>query len=194
MKKLLFFASVFLPISLAMSSAEEKNPARAPEVIYQSQAPLPKGWPTPGPYNKVVKKSYPAYRAAVTGGSSGFAFMRLFRHIKREDIPMTSPVEMDFDEEKTKLTSMSFLYQDQTIGELGKDGSKIEVRDIPAYEVFTYAWMGERSKTNMAKAKAEIFKELAKQKREYSTMRVLGYNGPSVPDAKKTFELQALLK
>lgn len=177
-----------------MSFAEKPQNAQ-PEPKYQSQAPLPKGWPTPGPYYQVVQKSYPASRAAFTDGSSGFAFMRLFRHIKREEIPMTTPVEMKLEGDgKPKLTQMAFLYQDQDVGEIGADGRKIEVKDVPACKVLTYAWMGERSKENIAKAKAAIMKELASKKLQYSSMRVFGYNGPSIPDEKKTFELQAVLK
>ena len=49
----------------------EENPAKdaakqAGASRYISEAPLPKGWPEPGPYKQVTRKSYPAYRAAFT--------------------------------------------------------------------------------------------------------------------------------
>ena len=68
-----------------MNYAEEKV---APKPAYVDEAPLPKGWPKPGPYNQVSEKKYPAYRAAITEGTgSSFAFWRLFRHIQKNNIP-----------------------------------------------------------------------------------------------------------
>ncbi len=167
-----------------------------PEPAYLSEAPLPKGWPKPGPYNQVSEKKYPAYRAAVTLGK-GEAFWRLFRHITKNNIPMTSPVEMGMKNEEGKALSrysMAFLYQGQEVGETGADGSKVEVKDVPAAKALSYAWQGDDSKSNIKKAKEALFTELKKRKLEYSSIRMLGYNGPQVPNAKKTWELQAMLK
>ena len=178
-----------------MSDAKEKA---APKPAYVAEAPLPKGWPKPGPYNQVSEKKYPAYRAAVTTGKgSSFTFWRLFRHIKKNNIPMTSPVEMGMKNEEGKslsMQSMAFLYQGQDVGKAGADGNKIEVKDVPAAKALSYAWQGDDSKATIKKAKEALMAELKKRKLEYSSMRLLGYNGPGVPKEKKTWELQAMLK
>ena len=177
-------------------SAEEAGQKEKPKYI--SEAPLPKGWPQPGPYNQVSEKRYPAYRAAFTNGKgSSFAFWRLFRHIKRQEIPMTSPVEMGMEQKDDKRlgkTSMAFLYQGQDVGKTGPDGAKITVKDVAATRALSYAWQGDDSKANIAKAKQSLFEELKKRKLEHASIRLLGYNGPGVPRDKKTWELQAIIK
>ena len=62
MKKLLAFLLLTATPSCFAQDTEEGKPS------YQSEAPLPKGWPAPGPYDKVSEKNYPKYRAAVTTG------------------------------------------------------------------------------------------------------------------------------
>lgn len=166
---------------------------------YVAEAPLPKGWPKPGPYNEVSLKRFPAYRVAYTDAfSSGFAFWRLFRHIKREGIPMTSPVEMGMKEkgskgEKLGMKSMGFLYQDEEVGKLGKDGKKIEVRDVPAMQAFSYTWQGDKNGTTMQKAKLALDEAVQKAGLRSEDYRVMGYNGPRTPDAKKTWEMLLVL-
>ena len=68
-----------------------------------------------------------------------FAFFPLFNHIKRRDIAMTSPVEMNYDglgePGATKPTgwTMSFLYRTLELGTEGTDANdeRIFVEDIP---------------------------------------------------------------
>ena len=53
----------------------DENPAKhaakqAGSSRYISEAPLPKGWPEPGPYKQVTRKSYPDYRAAFASSNS----------------------------------------------------------------------------------------------------------------------------
>ncbi len=57
-----------------------KNQQRTAEgAAYLSESPLPDGWPEPGPFNQVVRKKYPAYRAAFsTGCGINRPFGRLF--------------------------------------------------------------------------------------------------------------------
>jgi hypothetical protein len=69
--------------------------------FYIAEARLPEGFPAPGPIGKVVIKEYPAYRAARTAPADSTAgqnemFWPLFQHIKRNEIAMTAPVEMEF--------------------------------------------------------------------------------------------------
>jgi hypothetical protein len=173
--------------------AQEK-PAPAP--AYVSEAPLPKGWSTPGPYDEVTRKTLPAYRAAFTKtGGRGGSFWTLFMHIKKNDIPMTAPVEMSMTEKDASLemASMAFLYQNDKVGTAGQAG-EVEVKDVSAADVLSYTWQGTDSKANVSKAKEAIDAALAEKKLTLDRYRLLGYNGPSTPKNKATWELQALLK
>ncbi len=178
-----------------MNHAGEQNAAKP---AYVSESPLPKGWPMPGPYDQVTEKKYPAYRAAVTKGKgSSFAFWRLFKHIKNNNIPMTAPVEMRMKDEDGKalaMDSMAFLYQDLAVGEKGSDGAKVTVVDVAAAKALSYAWQGDRDKKTIQRAKDELLAELSNKQLKHSSFRLLGYNGPSVDKDKKTWELQAILK
>lgn len=169
---------------------------RAVEPKYISESPLPEGWPEPGPFNQVALKKYPAYRAAFTRGKRpNGEFMTLFRHIKRNEIPMTAPVEMKLDPESKEspdMEQMAFLYQNQSVGRTGADGEEVEVRDVPSSEALSYAWQGPRSMAG--KAREAVDAELAKLGRKAREYRLLGYNSPFVPRAKQTHELQAVLE
>ena len=182
----------------ASKSDGRKNPAPPAVPKYKEESPLPKGWPEPGPFYQVVRKKYPAYRAAFTKeGSPNGGFMKLFKHIQRNDIPMTAPVEMkldDADSKRVKMEQMAFLYQSPEVGKTGADGEEVEVRDIPAMEALSYAWQGARNDAATAKAREAIDAELSKQKLKASGYRLLGYNSPFVPRAKQTHELQALIE
>ena len=161
------------------------------------EAELPKGWPAPGPYDEVTKKEYPVYRAAFTeNGGQTRSFWTLFQHIKSKDIPMTAPVEMKMGEKdgEMEMTSMGFLYQDISVGEEGADGEKVEVTDVPAMTVLSYAWMGPNNNKAVEKARAALNTKVAEMEVEVEGYRLLGYNGPGTPKSKRTHELQAILK
>ncbi len=167
------------------------------EPKYLSESPLPKGWPEPGPYGQITRKDYPAYRAAVTADSrANGGFWRLFKHIERNNIPMTSPVEMKLDNadaKGVKMEEMAFLYQSPEVGKPGADGENVEVKDMPALSVLSYTWQGGRDNASVAKARALLDAELTKQHLTATGYRLLGYNSPFVPKSKQTFDLQALL-
>lgn len=175
--------------------AMHSQPVAAP--AYRAESPLPEGWPQPGPFNQVVRKKYPAYRAAFTAEASpNGGFMRLFKHIKRNNIPMTAPVVMKLGGSEAAadgMEEMEFLYQNKSVGKTGADEGGVEVRDVPAIETLSYAWQGPRSEASIDKARAAIDVELAGQKLKASGYRLLGYNSPFVPRGKQTHELQALL-
>jgi hypothetical protein len=194
-------------VSLATASAdpasksggEVRKPVgegRAPE--YRAESPLPKGWPEPGPFDQVVRKKYPAYRAAfTTEGSPNGGFWKLFKHIERKGIPMTAPVEMKLDageQKKAKMEQMAFLYQSPEVGATGPDGAQVEVRDVPAREALSYTWQGGRDNAATSRARKALDEELAKLGLKASGYRLLGYNSPFVPRSRQTFELQALLE
>ncbi len=176
-----------LSLLLCLSAAAEDSPP-----VYRDEASLPKNWPKPGPYNQVSQKTYPAYRAAFTDGKGTTgAFWRLFRHIQRNDIPMTAPVEMAMKD--GSMTSMAFLYQNIEVGTTGPDGEKIQVRDVPALKALSYTWMGPRNKKSLKKAKEALEKALGEKNLTAKSFRLLGYNGPRTPKKKRTHELQAIL-
>lgn len=188
-KFIISFLITLLPMAL-QADPEQKAPK------YVAEAPLPKGWPQPGPYNKVVEKKFPAYRAAYTAGKDeNFAFWRLFRHIKSQDIPMTSPVEMEMqkDGDKLSMKSMGFLYQNTAVGKTGNEGNKIKVTDVPAMKTLSYTWQGRKNSKIIKTAKVALDTELKKRGIESDDYRVMGYNGPGVPRNKKTWEMIVVL-
>ena len=183
---------------LAASDAPAQNPTPTQPPAYVDEAPLPKGWPKPGPYDQVSEKSYPPYRAAFTTAKrENGAFGTLFSHIQKNDIPMTAPVEISMaegDDQNLRQTSLAFLYQDTAVGKTGADGANIEVRDVPAMKTLSYTWQGDRNEANIAKAKVALEAALKDRKIEAKEFRLLGYNGPGIPETKRTWELQALLR
>lgn len=192
-------AMTILPGAAQPASKHFAKPAGpASEPIYLSESALPKGWPAPGPFNQVTRKEYPAYRAAFTPSSSpNGGFWTLFKHIKRNGIPMTSPVEMTLKDESgggMKMERMGFLYQSPEVGKSGADGEAVSVRDVPALCVLGYTWQGPRGEVEVAKARAAIDEVLAEKKLKAAGYRLFGYNSPSVPRTKQTYELQAILK
>lgn len=107
---------------------------------------------------------------------------------------MTAPVEMAVDpKDPDKRETMAFLYQSQEVGALGEDGKQIEVKDMAPEKALSYTWQGRDSQENLAVAKAALDAELAQRKIAASSIRLLGYNGSSVPRSKQTWELQAIL-
>jgi hypothetical protein len=197
MKNATLSIAILLALNSCASWAEENPATETPAPAYVSEAPLPEGWPTPGPYDKVTTKKMPGYRAAFTDKSiQTMAFWTLFSHIKKNDIPMTSPVEMAMEGEETALerASMAFLYQNGKVGTAGAAGKNVEVRDVPSQEVLSYTWQGDDTKENVAKAKTAIDAAIAEKKLTLERYRLLGYNGPATPRNKATWELQAILK
>lgn len=181
------FFPLFALVAACNLQAEEKA-LTAPK--YVDEATLPEKWPAPGPFNKVEKKAYPAYRAAFTNGKGETSsFWSLFSYIRKHDIPMSAPVEMAMSKDDT----MTFLYQNGKVGAKGSDGTKVEVRDVPAVDALSYAWQGDDSKENIAKARTALKESIESNKVESSGYRLLGYDGPGTPRSERTWELQALL-
>jgi hypothetical protein len=182
----------------SMAMGEEASAKQAGSSRYISEAPLPKGWPEPGPYKQVTRKSYPDYRAAFTVSQKpNGSFRTLFSHIKSKGIPMTAPVEMKMREgEKNgmQMEGMAFLYQNTKVGQTGNDGESVVVRDVPAQEALSYAWQGLRSKSSIARARKALDEALAAQGLKASGYRLLGYNSPFILPWRQTHELQALLR
>ncbi len=189
------FILVLACLAAANAPAQTNTPTQSP--AYVDEAPLPKGWPKPGPYDQVSEKSYPSYRAAFTTVKrENGAFGTLFSHLQKNDIPMTAPIEISMaegDGQNLRQTSLAFLYQDTAVGKTGADGANVEVSDVPAIKTLSYTWQGDRNEANIAKAKAALEAALKDRQIEAKGFRLLGYNGPGIPEIKRTWELQALL-
>jgi len=88
----MFVAMVALP---PLTIQAQEVPMARPMMI--SEAKLPVGFPAPGPVGEVIVKTYPAHRLArvrAERNNDNGMFMQLFRHIERQEIAMTAPVEM----------------------------------------------------------------------------------------------------
>jgi hypothetical protein len=165
------------------------------------EAPLPEGFPAPGPIGKVLVKKYPAYRLARTpmkGPQQNAAFWTLFKHIQTNEIEMTAPVEMTYkagEQQELNAESMAFLYQSTKLGKTGEDGN-VQVIDVPAMTVVSVGVRGSYNKADMAEAVKQIDAWLADHK-EYERAgdpRYMGYNSPMVMPIKRYGEVQIPVK
>ncbi len=179
------------------------------------EADLPDGFPPPGPVGEVIVKTYPPYRMALVEGSAlgqsadqDDMFGPLFRHIQRNDIPMTAPVEMGYpataSAEATdgpdtptarRPASMAFLYGDPAVGAPGPDprDSRVVVKDAPAVVVISVAVRGSYSDRNFEWGLARLESWLAENSGRYRPVgepRYLGYNSPFVPSFLRLGEVQ----
>jgi hypothetical protein len=160
--------------------------------LYIPEAKQPEGFPKPGKVGEIIVKSYPAYRAAVVKRSdttSSQMFRTLFNHIKKNDIKMTAPVEMTFDDRGE--SSMAFLYREADIGKLGSDGD-VQVADNPANTVLSIAVRGAYSKENWEQKVAKLKRWLGEHKAWQATgpSRYFGFNSPFVPKFLRYGEIQ----
>jgi uncharacterized surface protein with fasciclin (FAS1) repeats len=152
------------------------------------EAPLPAGFPGPGPVGRVVTKEYPAYRAARAAGGER-SFWTLFQHIQSHDVKMTAPVEMTLDDE-LKSVDMAFLYERPEQGASGMQG-RVAVLDLHALRVLSIGLRGERDEVSLRLARRLLEERMAKDGLEPAgSHRVLGYNSPMVPASQRFWELQ----
>ena len=181
---------------LAVRTATE-NRVSADEFQPIKEAEMPKGFPTYTPVGQVEIKRYPAYRKASASGPA--EFWTLFQHIKKNNVTMTAPVEMDYGDlraAKNKERSMSFLYERPDQGSAGKQGN-VEVIDVPAMTVVSVGCRGARTTSAIAEAREKLVTWLDHKKGEYvaaGPMRIMGYNSPFVPRDRSFFEVQIPLK
>jgi hypothetical protein len=151
------------------------------------EAPLPEGFPGPGPLGRVVVKSYPRYRAARAEG--GNSFWTLFQHIKKHDVQMTAPVEMTMSDE-LRETDMAFLYEGPEQGEAGLDG-RVRVLDLEPMTVLSIGMRGNQGREAVSRGRAWIDAVLERDGWvRAGPWRTLGYNSPMVSAARRYWELQ----
>ena len=159
------------------------------------EAPLPEGFPPPGEVGKIIIKEYPAYRAARTAMRSmdedNGAFGKLFRHITTNNVKMTAPVEMTFEQQSAEPVAMAFLYESPSQGKARRDGD-VEVIDLPAVTVVSIGVRGNYSDDRRETA-IEKLKNWVNAGGEYEMIgapRVMGYNSPFVLPTLRFAEVQ----
>ena len=172
------------------------------------ESPLPDGYPEPTPFGAIDIKEYPSVRRAelTSKDDSGMGmvagFFPLFNHIKKRDIAMTAPVEMDLpglykdflkDEPAEEgPTTMSFLYRSSKLGPVGKDG-KIVVRDAAPVTVLS---IGTKGASDMA-ADLDVLRTWLKGQEEWEVAgdpRMFVYNGPFIDPAWRWSEVQVPIR
>jgi hypothetical protein len=154
---------------------------------------LPNGYPVPTPPGALEIKSYPPVRLAeVTSNGnpdSGMnrAFWPLFRHIQRNNIPMTSPVEVSYsgltrsEPTKPRSWSMAFLYRTPEAHATGIEG-EVSVRDSGPTAVLAAGLKGSYSMALVQKGMERIEAWLGDHP-EWEVAgewRTLYYNGPTL--------------
>jgi len=188
----------FLLGALGMLGRDAGADDAPPRPMVIAEAALPEGFPRPGPVGTVVVKDYPAYRLARTrsGGDDGGMFMRLFRHIERNDVKMTAPVEMTLptDADAPAGTAMAFLYASPAIGTPGPDPADAEVvvEDVPAVTVASVGVRGGYGAATFAAGERRI-RDWLRDHPEWQPVggpRALAYNSPFVPGMLKYAEVQ----
>lgn len=163
---------------------------------------LPEGYPPPTAIGAIELKWYPSVRRAIVEGEgsadwgTNFAFWPLFRHIDRNNIAMTAPVEIDYDnvesaEERPSDWRMAFLYEKFSDGPSGEYG-RVKVSDAPPVVVLSAGVRGPYRVTNDQQSLEALEAWLAghPEWERAAPPRVLRYNGPEMPAARKWSEVQ----
>ena len=165
--------------------------------------PLPVGYPRPTAPGELVIKTYPSIRKAEVRGAAmptvgrNVGFWKLFEHIKKNDIAMTSPVEMEYPglkpggEMSSSAWSMAFLYRTSDMGKVGSDGDVV-VTDTEPLSVLSLGVQGGYGLDLAREVLPALNAELAKRGdlEIAGPVRVLHYNGPDVPSSRKWSEVQ----
>lgn len=208
------FGAVRTPSLVTRVGGDREIAIEVKEGVYRCgkssiESPLPDGYPEPTPPGAIDLKEFPSVRRVewasnATAGQRSMdgGFWPLFNHIKSRDIPMTSPVEMDypgvFPEPLTSTKpvakgawTMSFLYRNPSEGPTGTDGS-LKVVDTPAVTMLAVGVQGPYGMAIVEKGLTALQGWLAEHP-EYElagSVRVFHYNGPYVRDAYKWSEVQ----
>ena len=166
------------------------------------EASVPEGFPEFTPVHHIEVKTLPNYRMARASmpstqrrGENG-AFWKLFNHIKRNDIAMTAPVQMDYTSsgEDAEVASMAFLYGSRKIGEPGKDSADngVETVDIPTQDVLSIGVRGRMTPASLERGHQALLEWQNDQVdyRPSGPLCRLGYNSPFISADRAFFELQ----
>lgn len=165
--------------------------------------PLPANYPRPTPPGAIDLKTYPTVRLAqVTGEGNpdqgmNRAFWPLFNHIKKHQIAMTSPVQMDYAglesnaKSPPEAWSMAFLYRTPDLNTPGVEGT-VNVRDADPVTVLAIGVKGDYSMSLVDRGRRtlEQFLDANPQWEIVGDWRALYYNGPSLLFWNKWAEVQ----
>ena len=179
-----------LPIAtLGIGSLNGKNVA----TMFIREAKQPQGFPVPAPVGQILVKDYPIYRLATVsneGRQQNSMFRTLFKHIKKNDIAMTAPVEMTFDEAGPK--TMVFLYASTDIGALGEDDD-VKIVDLAAAKVVAIGVRGNYTRARFEKNREKLNEWLVENSDQWveaGNPRYHAFNSPFVPGFMKYGEVQ----
>lgn len=172
------------------------------------EAPIPEGFPTPTLIDEIELKTYPTYRMVTAtpetmkrqrsgrwwARGDNNLFFALFDHINQKQIPMTTPVEMNMGE-GNRAQRMGFMYLSTSQGTTGPDGA-VDVVDVPASTVLSIGQRGYTSDAIIQSARSRLEAYLATRPdlEPAGELRVMGWNSPSMPMAKRFFEIQIPVK
>ena len=158
------------------------------------EAELPEGFPTITPVGEIEVKRYPRYSMAVAHEDDvdeQRMFWALFAHIQQNDIPMTAPVEMTMGDDGRDMKAMAFLYPDPTTETTAGTDEGVERRVAEPQTVVSLGRQGRRRAADIEVAAAILRAYAREQGYEVAgDLRVMGYNGPSVPPSRQFFEIQ----
>ncbi|MGC9260710.1 MAG: heme-binding protein [Phycisphaerae bacterium] len=185
-----------LPASVIYQTASTPSPSW----VFGPSAPLPAGFPKPGPVGEIIIKQYPASRIAMVDRNqqhrgSGGLFMPLFRHIEKNHIAMSSPVVMTYRksaQDKVVISSMAFVYPSEATGQLNAQGA-VKVVDVPVMMVVSIGVRGGYNASRFLKASGKLYLWLAQHKSQFTAVgqaRYLAYNSPFVPPPFQYGEVQ----
>lgn len=174
--------------------------------------PLPVGYPDPTPPGAIDIKRYPSVRRAEITGSVNPAigmnvgFFPLFNHIKRREIEMTSPVEMNYqglrkareDRSGPQQWTMSFLYRSADLGPVGDDerDQRVKVVDIDPVTVVAIGFKGGYGLPLVLDGveKLDVWFAQNPQWEAVGEPRSFFYNGPEMPNRDKWGEVQVPIR
>ncbi len=160
----------------------------------KKESELPRGFPEPCALGEIQLKHYPSYRVARAPSKKDSAFFTLFKHIKSNNIEMTAPVEMHYEEsdQRYQQVDMAFLYGAPDWGKPGDAGKGVIVEDIPAMTTVTIGLTGDFDPTGSTYIQA-LKSWLAQHASDYERdgkVRVMGYNSPFVWKSQRFFEIE----
>ena len=208
----MLFSAFIMTAAAGCSSQHQQNAALPAPVIFQTastpspswvfgpSAPLPAGFPKPGPVGEIIIKQYPGSRIAIVDRDqqhhgSGGLFMPLFRHIEKNHIAMSSPVVMTYQDsvqDKAVMASMAFVYPSEATGQLDTQGP-VKVENVPPMMVVSIGVRGGYNASRFLKASGKLYLWLAEHKAQFiatGQARYLAYNSPFVPPPFQYGEVQ----
>ncbi len=162
------------------------------------------GFPPPTPLGEIEIKRYPGYRSAVTpleqpsSQSDSPSFERLYRHLQKNQIAMTSPVEISYRYSSGSLeqSAMAFLFPAGENGEIEKVDA-VEIVDNRPCRVLSIGIRGPLDAGAVERAVEQLAEHSVKLTALFETdksPRVFAYHSPSVPKEEQFFEVQLELQ